>query len=217
MNLIITFGLLWWYGSDLSTGKAFPSESELSWPNVLYYCSECFIFLNTIFFIAWLWKGRATIEDFIFAAELLPMKIEVEELGGLCYKFCILGKSLVRNTKNPADLMWRLFQVDWIEITCVSGTSWQGLIMEMDEDINDSPTVPRQGSCSLTGECGYPGQWQAKYNGSISDMVIDAFPPVPPYYGLAGSEGYLAMEVTLAKNDLVDVNGNVVHTLCYCM
>ena len=47
--------------------------------------------------------------------------------------------------------------------------------------------------------------------------MIDASPPVPPYYGLTGSEGYPAMEVTLAKNDLVDVNGNVVHTLCYCM
>jgi len=29
------------------------------------------------------------------AAELLAMKIGVEALGGLCYKFCMMGRSLV--------------------------------------------------------------------------------------------------------------------------
>jgi len=57
----------------------------------------------------------------MLGAELLAMKIEVEVLEGLCYKFCIMGESLVRNTKNPADLMMRLFQVDWIEITSIGG------------------------------------------------------------------------------------------------
>jgi len=69
------------------------------------------------------------------AADLLAMKIRVEVLGELCYKFCTMGGFFGWSTKNPADLMMRLFQVDWIEIILCIRNFMTSVIMEMDEDI----------------------------------------------------------------------------------
>jgi len=69
----------------------------------LYYCSGCFVFtfLNTTFFIVWLSKKEVTIETTVFGVDLLAMKIGVEALRGLCYKFCMMGGCLVGKAKDP--------------------------------------------------------------------------------------------------------------------
>jgi len=74
------------------------------------------------------------------------------------------------------------------------------LVCHGDEWVSKFPCSAKGGSCSLTGSCGCPGQWQRQIQ-SIDISYDDWCDSTSNLHVmvLTGSEGYLAIEVIMAK------------------
>jgi len=162
-------------------------------------------------------KGQPLKCQYLMVLNSWPWRLEWKNWEDYAMNF-VYGWIFGWNTKNPADLMMRLFQVDWIEIILCIRNFMTSVIMEMDEDIIVIP-LQCQSKVAVVWQvnAGTLAYDKGKYTWLISDVTFEVIPPILQCNGLTGSEDYLAMEVTMAKMTWWCEWQDVIHTLCYCV
>jgi len=156
----------------------------------------CFTFHNTTFFIVWLSRKEATTETTVFMLDVFwPWRLEWKYWGDCTTRFAWMGGCLVGQPRTQLILQWRYLKWTELALPCELGGAYSVtiVIMEMntlwlvwhgDEWVSMwFPCSAKGGSCSLTGQCGYPGQWQRQIQSINISCDYDVTPQAPPCNG----------------------------------